>query len=83
MFANIPSSGVFASFVLAQPRNLYPSFVGAFGAVTVLSSFVVTPFVVVVSSNFPPFASKVTNFSSDQIAYTTWCVVIGVSDVNF
>ena len=65
MFAKIPSSAAVASFVDAQPRNLYPSLVGAVGAVTVLSSFVLTPFVVVVSSNLPPFASNVTSFSSE------------------
>ena len=68
MFAKIPSSAFVASDLLAQPRNLYPSLVGAVGAVTVLSSFVVTPFVVVASSNLPPFASKVTSFSSDHTA---------------
>ena len=83
IFVRISSSAAVASFVLAQPMNLYPSLVGAVGAVTVLSSFVVTPLLVVLSSYLPPFASNVTNFSSDQIAYTTWCEVIGVSDVNF
>ena len=47
MFAKIPSSAFVASFVLAQPRNLYPSLVGSAGAVTVLSSFVLISLVVV------------------------------------
>ena len=68
MSFKIPSSAAVAVLLLAQPRNLYPSLVGSFGAVTDLSSFVVTFLVVVASSNLPPFASNVTSFSSDHIA---------------
>ena len=65
IFARIPSSAAVAVSLFAQPLNVYPSLVGAVGAVTVLSSFVFTPFVVVLSSYLPPFASKVTNFSAE------------------
>ncbi|VYT83840.1 Uncharacterised protein [Peptoniphilus gorbachii] len=69
IFLNIPSSAAVAVFELAQPTNSFPSLVGFFtGGVTVLSSFVLTLFSVVPSSNCPPFASKVTNFSSDHTA---------------
>ena len=81
IFARIPSSAAVASFVLAQPLNVYPSLVGASGAVT--PSVKSSVFVDEPSANLPPFASNVTNFSSDHIAYTTWWVVTGVSAVNF
>ena len=74
------TSASLASAVFAQPTNSFPSWVGV-GACT--PSFISSVFVVELSSNLPPFASNVTSFSSDQIAYTTWCVVIGVSAVNF
>ena len=69
IFSNIPSSAAVAVFELAQPTNSFPSLVGFFaGGVTVLSSFVLTLFSVVPSSNFPPFASNFTSFSSDHTA---------------
>ena len=38
---------------------------------------------VVSSANLPPLASNVTNFSTDQIAYTTWWESTAVVAVNF
>ena len=67
--------------MLAHPKNSFPSCVGSAGLFT--PSVISSVFVGELSSNLPPFASNVTNFSSDQIAYTTWCVVTAVSDVNF
>ena len=67
--------------MLAQPKNCLPSCVGSAGLFT--PSVISSVFVVELSANLPPFASNVINFSSDQIAYTTWCVVIAVSEVNF
>ena len=68
--------------MLAQPKNSFPSCVGSVGALT--PSVISSVFVVKSSANLPPLASNVINVvSSDQIAYTTWCVVTAVSDVNF
>ena len=61
---NIVSSAVSASFVAAQPLNLYPSFVGSFATVTVPSTAlaVCSSFP---SSNLPPLASSVTVTSAE------------------
>ena len=60
----ILESASLASFVAAQPLNVYPSFVGSFATVTVLSTAlaVCSSFP---SSNLPPLASNVTVTSSE------------------
>ena len=55
----MPSSGFVASFVLAQPKNSFPSCVGFVGAST-FPSIILTSLVVSTPSNLPPFASNVT-----------------------
>ena len=61
----IPSVGVLASFVAAQPLNVYPSLSGSgVGAVTLpLSAFTVV--CSLSSLNLPPLASNVTAVSSE------------------
>ena len=62
--SKIPSVGFVASFLSAQPLNVYPSLVGSVGFVT----FPPSTFTVVVSlspANFPPLASNVTAVSSE------------------
>ena len=69
-FVTSITSASLASAVFAQPTNSFPSNFGSAGLFN--PSFISSVFVVELSSNLPPFASNVTSFSSDQIAYTTW-----------
>ena len=58
------ASASFASFVAAQPKNLYPTLVGSAGFVTFPPS-TFTEVVSLPSPNLPSFASKVTATSSE------------------
>ena len=60
----ILASASFASFVAAQPKNLYPTLVGSAGFVTFPPS-TFTEVVSLPSPNLPSFASKVTATSSE------------------
>ena len=60
-FFNISSSAVVASFVAAQPKNLYPSLLGFSTFAKSLLCLVISPSP---SVNLPPLASNVTTLSS-------------------